>query len=162
MYNEIYGLLLPYAKHQLPPGTWEPSVDTSLLSWGFQLFVVTGSVYTSPSLWCMERPLLFSEPERAFCAGAFHLGLGSGNGAFCCSCHIFTTQTTWWQIQSSPAACEKWCQVSCVEGPAYSSWDMCCDCPQYTDEEIEAWRNESLNQGEYWRRHQMVGDWRLL
>lgn len=40
-------------------------------------------VYASSSPWFTERPF-FSEPEGAFCVGAVYLGLGSGNGAFCC------------------------------------------------------------------------------
>lgn len=89
--------MLAAAQHSGDAILWGLAVAASRLSRGCELFVFTRNVGVSSSS--------FSEPERAFCAHAFHLGLGSGKGAFCGLCPVFKTQRT-----SKPqAACEGLC-----------------------------------------------------
>lgn len=97
--HEISGAAALPSECSLLPSTLETQYS------GDWLWLLRGSpegvsCLFSPGMWVLLKAHdlwkdpLFSKPERAFCAHAFHLGLGSGKGAFCGLCPVFKTQRT--------------------------------------------------------------------
>lgn len=116
--HETYAAAALPSERSLPPSTLgtRPSGDRLWLlrgsPEGFSCLFSAGmfTLLQAQGLW---KGPLFSKPGGAFCARAFHLGLGSGKGAFCCLCPVFKTQTTQLEIQA-PSSLRRTCGIAGV------------------------------------------------